>query len=115
MERKIMRGEIYIADLDPVVGSEQGGERPVLVIQNNQGNKHSPTVIVLAITSRFHKKRHLPTHVPIESGDLSKDSIALAEQVRTIDKSRLIHYVGRASKETMDFVDNALKVSMGVQ
>ena len=115
MERKIMRGEIYIADLDPVVGSEQGGERPVLVIQNNLGNKHSPTVIVLAITSRFHKKRHLPTHVPIESGDLSKDSIALAEQVRTIDKSRLIHYVGRASRETMDFVDNALKVSMGVQ
>ncbi|MBQ9780774.1 MAG: type II toxin-antitoxin system PemK/MazF family toxin [Clostridia bacterium] len=115
MERKIMRGEIYIADLDPVVGSEQGGERPVLVIQNNLGNKHSPTVIVLAITSRFHKKRHLPTHVPIESGDLSKNSIALAEQVRTIDKSRLIHYVGRASRETMDFVDNALKVSMGVQ
>ena len=115
MERKIMRGEIYIADLDPVVGSEQGGERPVLVIQNNLGNKHSPTVIVLAITSRFHKKRHLPTHVPIESGDLSKNSIALAEQVRTIDKSRLIHYVGRASKETMDFVDNAWKVSMGVQ
>ena len=115
MERKIMRGEIYMADLDPVVGSEQGGERPVLVIQNNQGNKHSPTVIVLAITSRFHKKRHLPTHVPIESGDLSKDSIALAEQVRTIDKSRLIHYVGRASRETMDFVDDALKVSMGVQ
>ena len=115
MERKIMRGEIYIADLDPVVGSEQGGERPVLIIQNNQGNKHSPTVIVLAITSRFHKKRHLPTHVPIESGDLSKDSIALAEQVRTIDKSRLIHYVGRASRETMDFVDDALKVSMGVQ
>lgn len=115
MERKIMRGEIYIADLDPVVGSEQGGERPVLVIQNNLGNKHSPTVIVLAITSRFHKKRHLPTHVPIESGDLSKNSIALAEQVRTIDKSRLIHYVGRASRETMDFVDDALKVSMGVQ
>lgn len=115
MERKIMRGEIYIADLDPVVGSEQGGERPVLIIQNNLGNKHSPTVIVLAITSRFHKKRNLPTHVPIESGDLSKNSIALAEQVRTIDKSRLIHYVGRASKETMDFVDNALKVSMGVQ
>ena len=115
MERKIMRGEIYIADLDPVVGSEQGGERPVLIIQNNLGNKHSPTVIVLAITSRFHKKRNLPTHVPIESGDLSKDSIALAEQVRTIDKSRLIHYVGRASRETMDFVDNALKVSMGVQ
>ena len=115
MERKIMRGEIYIADLDPVVGSEQGGERPVLVIQNNLGNKHSPTVIVLAITSRFHKKRHLPTHVPIESGDLSKNSIALAEQVRTIDKSRLMHYVGRASRETMDFVDDALKVSMGVQ
>ena len=65
MERKIRRGEIYIADLDPVVGSEQGGERPVLVIQNNVGNTHSPTVIILAITSRFHKKRNLPTHTPI--------------------------------------------------
>ena len=115
MERKIRRGEIYIADLDPVVGSEQGGERPVLVIQNNVGNTHSPTVIILAITSRFHKKRNLPTHIPIESSDLSMSSIALAEQVRTVDKSRLIHYIGRASKESMDAVDQALKISMGVE
>ena len=72
MERKIRRGEIYIADLDPVVGSEQGGERPVLVIQNNVGNTHSPTVIVLAITSRCQKKKYMPTHIPIESSDLSR-------------------------------------------
>lgn len=115
MERKIRRGEIYIANLDPVVGSEQGGERPVLVIQNNAGNTHSPTVIVLAITSRYQKKKFMPTHIPIESSDLSMRSIALTEQVRTVDKSRLIHYVGRASKESMEAVDEALKVSMGVE
>ena len=100
MDRKIRRGEIYIADLDPVIGSEQGGERPVLVIQNNVGNTHSPTVIVLAITSRCKKKQNMPTHIPIESSDLSMSSIALAEQVRTVDKTRLTRYVGRASKES---------------
>ncbi len=115
IERKIRRGEIYIADLDPVVGSEQGGERPVLVIQNNVGNTHSPTVIILAITSRSQKKRNLPTHIPIESSNLSMSSIVLAEQVRTVDKSRLIDYVGRASKASMEAVDQALKVSMGVE
>ncbi|MBQ7829802.1 MAG: type II toxin-antitoxin system PemK/MazF family toxin [Clostridia bacterium] len=114
MDRKIRRGEIYIADLDPVIGSEQGGERPVLVIQNNVGNTHSPTVIVLAITSRCQKKKYMPTHIPIESSDLSMSSIALAEQVRTVDKTRLTRYVGRASKESMEAVDQALKVSMGV-
>ena len=114
MDRKIRRGEIYIADLDPVIGSEQGGERPVLVIQNNVGNTHSPTVIVLAITSRCKKKKNMPTHIPIESSDLSMSSIALAEQVRTVDKTRLTRYVGRASKESMEAVDQALKVSMGV-
>ena len=114
MDRKIRRGEIYIADLDPVVGSEQGGERPVLVIQNNVGNTHSHTVIVLAITSRCQKKKHMPTHIPIESSDLSMSSIALAEQVRTVDKTRLTRYVGRASKESMEAVDQSLKVSMGV-
>ena len=115
MDRKIRRGEIYIADLDPVIGSEQGGERPVLVIQNNVGNTHGPTVIVLAITSRCQKKKNMPTHIPIESSDLSMSSIALAEQVRTVDKTRLTRYVGRASKESMDAVDQALKVSMGVE
>lgn len=114
MERKIKRGEIYIADLDPVVGSEQGGERPVLIIQNNLGNKHSPTVIVMAITSRIQKNRYLPTHIPIESSELSMNSIALAEQVRTIDKSRLVCYVGRIDKESMKAVDQALKISIGV-
>ena len=114
MVKKIKRGEIYIADLDPIVGSEQGGERPVLVIQNNVGNTYSPTVIVLAITSRYQKKKNMPTHIPIESSDLAMNSIVLVEQVRTIDKSRLIHYVGRASKESMEAVDQALKISIGV-
>lgn len=115
MDRKIRRGEIYIADLDPVIGSEQGGERPVLVIQNNVGNTHSSTVIVLAITSRCQKKKNMPTHIPIESSDLSMSSIALAEQVRTVDKARLTRYVGRASKESMEAIDQALKISMGVE
>ena len=115
MDRKIRRGEIYMADLDPVIGSEQGGERPVLVVQNNIGNTHSPTVIVLAITSRCQKKKYMPTHIPIEGSNLSMSSLALAEQVRTVDKSRLIHYVGRASKESMEAVDQALKISMGVE
>ena len=114
MVRKIKRGEIYIADLDPIVGSEQGGERPVLVIQNNVGNTYSPTVIVLAITSRYQKKKNMPTHIPIESSDLAMNSIVLVEQVRTIDKTRLIHYIGRASKESMEAVDKALKISIGV-
>ncbi len=114
MVRKIKRGEIYIADLDPIVGSEQGGERPVLVIQNNVGNTYSPTVIVLAITSRYQKKKNMPTHIPIESSDLAMSSIVLVEQVRTIDKTRLIHYIGRASKESMKAVDKALKISIGV-
>ena len=114
MVRKIKRGEIFIADLDPVVGSEQGGERPVLVIQNNVGNTYSPTVIVLAITSRYQKKKNMPTHIPIESSDLAMSSIVLVEQVRTIDKTRLIHYIGRASKESMEAVDKALKISIGV-
>ena len=114
MVRKIKRGEIYIADLDPIVGSEQGGERPVLVIQNNVGNTYSPTVIVLAITSRYQKKKNMPTHIPIESSDLAMNSIVLVEQVRTIDKTRLIHYIGRASKESMEAVDKALKISSGV-
>ena len=114
MVRKIKRGEIYIADLDPIVGSEQGGERPVLVIQNNVGNTYSPTVIVLAITSRYQKKKNMPTHIPIESCDLAMSSIVLVEQVRTIDKTRLIHYIGRASKESMEAVDKALKISIGV-
>ena len=115
MERKIKRGEIYYADLDPVVGSEQDGERPVLVVQNNAGNKYSPTVIVLAITSQYHKKNRLPTHVPIDGSGLPVNSIVLAEQVRTVDKTRLSCYVGRVSTVSMEAIDRAVKISMGVE
>ncbi len=109
----IARGEIYLAALDPVVGSEQGGVRPVLVIQNNVGNRFSPTVIVLAITSQLGKAR-LPTHVeiPAQGHGLNKDSVALAEQIRTLDKRRLREYLGCLSEEVMKRVDTALKMSL---
>ena len=115
MERKIKRGEIYYADLDPVIGSEQGGERPVLIVQNNLGNRYSPTVIVLAITRGYHKKRCLPTHVPLENERLPVSSTVLAEQIRTIDKERLVKYVSRIDDQTMAAVDQALKISVGVE
>lgn len=108
------RGEIYRADLDPVIGSEQGGIRPVLIIQNDTGNLHSPTVIVAAITTR-HKKPGLPIHVPItaqESG-LKHDSVVLTEQVRTLEKSRLSKYLGSLSPEAMKRIDRALGLSLG--
>ena len=90
MERKIKRGDIYYANLNPVIGSEQGGTRPVLIISNDVGNKHSPTVIVAPITSRIHAKAKLPTHTLINDFEgLDKNSIILLEQVRTIDKQRL--------------------------
>ena len=114
MERKIKRGEIYLANLDPVIGSEQGGERPVLIIQNNLGNKHSPTVIVTAITSRICKKVTLPTHSYVDCENLSKTSIALLEQIRTIDKSRLIEYIGAVSSDCMREIESALLVSVGI-
>lgn len=107
----ILRGEVYYADLSPVVGSEQGGVRPVLIIQNNVGNKFSPTIIVAAITSKTDKKR-LPTHVDI--GDLlTKDSIVLLEQIRTIDKARLRHKIGVVDEEIMKKIDNGLSLSVG--
>lgn len=108
------RGEIYRADLDPVVGSEQGGVRPVLIIQNDMGNQHSPTVIVAAITAR-RKKPHLPVHVlitPEESG-LEKESVVLTEQVRTLEKSRLTRYLGTLTEDAMRRIDRALDVSLG--
>ncbi|HIS98708.1 MAG TPA: type II toxin-antitoxin system PemK/MazF family toxin [Candidatus Faecaligallichristensenella faecipullorum] len=109
----IARGEIYLAALDPVVGSEQGGVRPVLIIQNNVGNRFSPTVIVLAITSQLGKAR-LPTHVeiPAQGHGLNKDSVALAEQIRTLDKRRLREYLGCLSEEVMKRVDTAIKMSL---
>ena len=115
MERKIRRGDIFYANLDPVVGSEQGGERPVLIIQNDKGNQHSPTVIVAAVTSRVNKKKSLPTHIPIECTALAKESIALLEQIRTIDKQRLTEYVGKVSSESMEKIDKSFLLSVGVK
>ena len=108
------RGEIYRADLDPVVGSEQGGIRPVLIIQNDRGNLHSPTVIVAAITSR-QRKAHLPIHVvlPAEACGLKQDSVVLLEQVRTLEKVRLSKYLGKVPAQVMAQVDAALALSLG--
>ena len=109
------RGEIYIAGLDPVVGSEQGGTRPVLVVQNDVGNRFSPTVVILAVTSQIGKAR-LPTHVLVAAGEsgLSCDSVILAEQMRTLDKRRLRDRLGRLPEQTMEKVDAALKISLGL-
>ena len=109
------RGDIYYADLRPVIGSEQGGMRPVLIVQNDTGNKHSPTVIAAAITSQTGKAR-LPTHIELnaQSVGLSRDSVILLEQVRTIDKSRLRERMGKLDDTTMTKVDNAIAVSFGL-
>ncbi len=113
-EREINRGDIYHANLDPVVGSEQGGYRPVLVIQNDRGNRHSPTVIVAAITSR--PKNRMPTHVPLKGvKGLEKDSVVLLEQVRTVDKKRLDGYVGRLDRQKMVKVEKAMRFSTGMR
>ena len=111
----VKRGEIYFADLSPVVGSEQGGMRPVLIVQNYTGNRHSPTVIAAAITSQTGKAR-LPTHINLsaQSYGLSRDSVVLLEQIRTIDKSRLRERMGRLDSPTMQQVDNAIAVSFGL-
>ena len=110
------RGDIYRADLDPVVGSEQGGVRPVLIIQNDRGNLHSPTVIVAAITSRTHKAK-LPIHVALPGAacGLKQDSVALLEQLRTLEKARLSKYLGRAPAQVMAQVDEALAWSLGTK
>ncbi|MBE6996754.1 MAG: type II toxin-antitoxin system PemK/MazF family toxin [Ruminococcaceae bacterium] len=111
----VRRGEIYYADLSPVVGSEQGGMRPVLIVQNDTGNRHSPTVIAAAITSQMGKAR-LPTHISLSAHGcgLNRDSIILLEQIRTIDKSRLRERMGRLDDATMKQVDNAISVSFGL-
>lgn len=111
----IKRGDMYYADLSPVVGSEQGGIRPVLIIQNNIGNKYSPTVIAAAITSQTSKSR-LPTHINIDSSDfgLMKNSVILTEQIRTIDKSRLKEKIGQVDEQTMIQVNSALGISFGL-
>ena len=111
----VKRGDIYYADLSPVVGSEQGGMRPVLIVQNDTGNKHSPTVIAAAITSQIGKAR-LPTHIELEaqSYGLTRNSVILLEQIRTIDKSRLRERMGKLDEPTMNNVDNAIAVSFGL-
>ena len=112
----VARGEIYFAELNPVQGSEQGGTRPVLIVQNDVGNAYSPTTIVLAITSQLNKAR-LPTHVAVPATEygLSRDSVILAEQVRTIDKSRLRQRVARLEPRTMRRIEDAMAVSIGLQ
>lgn len=111
----IKRGEIYFAQLNPVVGSEQGGIRPVLVVQNDIGNQYSPTTIVLAITSQINKAK-LPTHVELKAKTygMERDSVVLAEQIRTIDKARLKQRLAILNQETMLKVDKAIAVSLGL-
>ena len=112
----IKRGDMFYADLSPVVGSEQGGIRPVLIIQNDMGNKYSPTVIAAAITSQINKTK-LPTHIEIDSEEfgLKSDSVVLTEQIRTIDKSRLKEKIGHIDDaKVMDKINNAIGVSFGL-
>lgn len=115
MPMHVRRGDIFYADLSPVVGSEQGGTRPVLIIQNDIGNQYSPTTIVAAITSQIAKAK-LPTHVemPARPGGLEKDSVILLEQIRTIDKSRLMEKVTSLSSEAMQKVNQAIEISLGL-
>lgn len=116
MDANIKRGDLYFADLSPVVGSEQGGMRPVLIIQNNVGNHYSPTVIVAAITSRITKPK-MPTHVGMIGGrdGLERDSVILLEQLRTIDKQRLRDYIAPLPADKMRQVDNALNISLALK
>lgn len=111
----IKRGELYYADLSPVVGSEQGGIRPVLVVQNDVGNKFSPTIIAAAVTSKINKAK-LPTHIELPSNlyGLNKDSVILLEQLRTLDKRRLREKIGELSFDTMNKVDKAILISLGL-
>lgn len=110
----IKRGELYYADLSPVVGSEQGGVRPILIVQNDTGNKYSPTVIAAAVTSRINKAK-LPTHIELNANEfgLIKDSVILLEQIRTLDKRRLKERIGELSPITMRKVNTALLISLG--
>ena len=111
----VKRGDVYYADLSPVVGSEQGGFRPVLIIQNNIGNRFSPTVIIAAITAQIQKAK-LPTHVEIAASEygLERDSVVLLEQIRTIDKQRLTEKITHLDSQMMEQVDDALQISLGL-
>lgn len=112
---KIKRGQIYLADLGEGYGSEQGGIRPVLVVQNNKGNKHSPTILVACITSKAHSKHYLPTHyvIPKHVG-LKYDSMVMMEQIKVIDEKRIIKYIGELSPNFMKILDKKIKISFGL-
>lgn len=116
LDKQIIRGEIYFANLNPAMGSEQGGDRPVLILQNNMGNSFSSTVIVAAITGRHDKKPLQPSHVYLPTNfGLNRDSMVMLEQLRTIDKSRLRRYIGKLDENTMKGIDLALLISMGLE
>lgn len=112
---EVKRGDVFYADLSPVIGSEQGGFRPVLVVQNDIGNRYSPTVIIAAITSKISKAK-LPTHIELEAKNtgLDKDSVILLEQIRTVDKKRLKDKITHLDEETMKRVNNGLNISLGL-
>lgn len=112
-EPVVYRGEIYYADLSPAVGSEQGGHRPVVILQNNTGNRHSPTTIIAPLTTKFGKKL-LPTHVELMESGAPANSLVLLEQIRTIDKTRLSNKLGVVPPEIMIKIDEAIKISLGV-
>lgn len=110
------RGDIYFADLDPVIGSEQGGTRPVIVIQNDTGNKHSPTLIVATVTTKIHKKERLPTHLLIKDNPAFREaSVVQLEQIRTIDKCRIDNYLGKVTSREMMAIERALAVSLAME
>lgn len=110
------RGDIYYADLDPVVGSEQGGFRPVVVIQNDTGNKHSPTLIVATVTTKIHKKGNMPTHLLIKDNPAFREaSVVQLEQIRTIDKSRIDNYLGKVTSSEMAKIEKALSISLAME
>jgi len=115
MTKEIKRGDMYFADLNPTVGSEQNGYRPVVVIQNNVGNKYSPTVVIAAITSKPKKQSTMPTHCPVAGGGLEAPSVALLEQIQTIDKRRLDRYIGQLNENSMKGIDRAIAVSLGLR
>lgn len=112
-KEQILRGELYYAQLDPVMGSEQGGERPVLILQNNKGNQYSPTVVIAPLTTSGVKPP-LPTHIEISSSGLRSTSIVLLEQIRTIDKMRIKKYIGSVSPQVMKQIGQAMAVSLGM-
>ena len=113
MGKYIRRGELYYAYLEPVIGSEQGGERPVVILQNNRGNRYSPTVIVAPLTTKL-VKRTLPVHVKVTAAGLRSTSLILLEQIRTIDKQRLRQYIGKVTVEEMREIEQAVLISIGM-